>query len=75
MIGRLNHVAIAVPDLEKAAAFYRDTLGLHPMREFGSGDGRGVVFFLGGGYLEITGEAGAAPTDSRGFRRTSTWTP
>ncbi len=27
MIGRLNHVAIAVPDLEKAAALYRDTLG------------------------------------------------
>ncbi len=27
MIGRLNHVAIAVPDLEAAAARYRDTLG------------------------------------------------
>ena len=27
MIGRLNHVAIAVPDLEAAAALYRDTLG------------------------------------------------
>ncbi len=27
MIGRLNHVAIAVPDLEKAAAMYRGTLG------------------------------------------------
>lgn len=27
MIGRLNHVAIAVPDLEVAAAQYRDTLG------------------------------------------------
>ncbi len=27
MIGRLNHVAIAVPDLEKAAAKYRDLLG------------------------------------------------
>lgn len=27
MIGRLNHVAIAVPDLESAAAQYRDTLG------------------------------------------------
>ena len=29
MIGRLNHVAIAVPDLEAAAAQYRDTLGAH----------------------------------------------
>ncbi len=27
MIGRLNHVAIAVPDLEAASAIYRDTLG------------------------------------------------
>ena len=27
MLGRLNHVAIAVPDLGKAAATYRDTLG------------------------------------------------
>jgi methylmalonyl-CoA/ethylmalonyl-CoA epimerase len=27
MIGRLNHVAIAVPDLEAAAALYRTTLG------------------------------------------------
>ncbi|WP_378945608.1 methylmalonyl-CoA epimerase [Paracoccus sp. R86501] len=29
MIGRLNHVAIAVPDLQAAAAQYRDTLGAH----------------------------------------------
>ena len=27
MIGQLNHVAIAVPDLEAASANYRDTLG------------------------------------------------
>ncbi|MEJ6389357.1 methylmalonyl-CoA epimerase [Gymnodinialimonas ulvae] len=27
MIGRLNHVAIAVPNLDVAAAQYRDTLG------------------------------------------------
>lgn len=27
MIGKLNHVAIAVPDLEKAANTYRQTLG------------------------------------------------
>ena len=27
MIGRLNHVAIAVPDLEAASALYRGTLG------------------------------------------------
>ena len=27
MLGRLNHVAIAVPDIKEAAALYRDTLG------------------------------------------------
>ncbi|MEW5422586.1 methylmalonyl-CoA epimerase [Amorphus sp. 3PC139-8] len=27
MLGRLNHVAIAVPDIEVASAVYRDTLG------------------------------------------------
>ncbi|MEL6280133.1 MAG: methylmalonyl-CoA epimerase [Pseudomonadota bacterium] len=29
MIGRLNHVAIAVPDLEAGAAKYRTALGAH----------------------------------------------
>ncbi len=29
MIGRLNHIAIAVRDLEVEAARYRDTLGAH----------------------------------------------
>jgi methylmalonyl-CoA/ethylmalonyl-CoA epimerase len=27
MLGRLNHVAIAVPDLKAATALYRNTLG------------------------------------------------
>ncbi len=27
MIGKLNHIAIAVPDLQAASALYRDTLG------------------------------------------------
>ncbi len=29
LIGRLNHVAIAVPDLAAAAALYRDAFGAH----------------------------------------------
>jgi methylmalonyl-CoA/ethylmalonyl-CoA epimerase len=29
MIGKLNHIAIAVPDLAAAAAKYRDLLGAH----------------------------------------------
>ena len=40
MIGRLNHVAIAVPDLEAAAARYRNTMGARvsePQDETGHG--------------------------------------
>ncbi len=40
MIGKLNHVAIAVPDLERAATTYREILGAqvsepHPLPEQG----------------------------------------
>jgi len=41
-------------DFDRSLRFYRDVLGLHPMREFGAGGSRGVVFFLGSGFLEIT---------------------
>ena len=47
-------------DYPRSIGFYRDIVGLHPMREFGSGDSSGIVFFLGGGYLEIT-ESGVEP--------------
>ena len=32
MIGRLNHVAIAVPDLDEGVAIYRDRLAAHLQR-------------------------------------------
>ena len=48
-------------DLERSLRFYGDTLGLKIYREYGSGTDRGVVFFTGGGYLEITGRT--APVD------------
>jgi len=43
---------------EDAVAWYRDVLGLHVYREYGAG-GRvtGVVFFLGGGFLELVGDS------------------
>jgi len=45
MIGRLNHVAIAVPDLAAAAAQYRDVLGAKVMPEQDEPDhGVKVVF-------------------------------
>lgn len=51
-------------DYDRSVAFYRDVLGLHPMREFGSAAFRGVVFFLGGGLLEITDTHEESPTGS-----------
>jgi catechol 2,3-dioxygenase-like lactoylglutathione lyase family enzyme len=42
-------------DFDRTIAFYRDGLGLATAREFGSDDHRGVVFFAGGGFLEIVG--------------------
>jgi catechol 2,3-dioxygenase-like lactoylglutathione lyase family enzyme len=51
-------------DFDRSLHFYRDVLGLHPMREFGTGASRGVVFFLGGGYLEITEQQVEPPAAS-----------
>ena len=51
-------------DFDRSVGFYRDLLGLHPMREFGQGVSRGVVFFLGGGYLELTDRPSEPPTAS-----------
>ena len=42
-------------DFDVTVAFYRDLLGLAVAREFGSGDHRGVVFFAGGGFVEVVG--------------------
>jgi len=42
-------------DFDRTLTFYRDGLGLAVAREFGSGDHRGVVFFAGGGFLEVVG--------------------
>jgi predicted enzyme related to lactoylglutathione lyase len=50
-------------DFEAAVRFYGETLGLRVYREYGiGGKVSGVVFFLGGGFLEVAGwgEAGSA---------------
>ena len=55
-----SRVLLQPTDPERSRVFYRDTLGLAIYREFGSGPERGTVFFLGGGFLELSGR-GAAP--------------
>lgn len=52
-------------DFDEAVRWYRDVLGLHIYREYGvSGETSGVVFFIGGGFLELVGSSDPAPTAS-----------
>jgi predicted enzyme related to lactoylglutathione lyase len=44
-------------DLDRSLAFYGQALDLPVAREFGEGDGRGVVFFAGGGFIEVVGSS------------------
>ncbi len=44
-------------DPARSQAFYRDVLGLAVAREFGPPEHPGVVFFLGGGFLEVSGRS------------------
>ena len=50
-----SRILLHPADLDRTLAFYRDALGLAVAREFGSGDHRGVVFFAGGGLIEVVG--------------------
>jgi catechol 2,3-dioxygenase-like lactoylglutathione lyase family enzyme len=58
-----GRVILRPVDLERSLHFYGETLGLKIYREYGTGSGRGVVFFIGGGYLEITGRAPEVDVD------------
>ncbi len=50
-----SRVLLQPTDFDYSLRFYSEILGLHVYREWGSGAGRGVVFFLGGGFLELSG--------------------
>ena len=44
-------------------SFYQDVLGLHVFREYGANEELlGVVFFLGGGFLELTRTSVSSPS-------------
>ena len=51
-------------DLDRSQRFYRDTLGLAVHRQFGSPEAPGLVFFLGNGFLEVSGRSSAPPGDA-----------
>jgi predicted enzyme related to lactoylglutathione lyase len=56
-----SRVLLRPLDLERSLSFYGDTLSLAVYREFGERSSRGVVFFLGGGFLEVSGGGGSPP--------------
>lgn len=52
----LSRMLIRPTDPEASRRFYRDTLGLAVYREFGPPDNPGMVFYLGTGFLEVSGK-------------------
>lgn len=55
-----GRVLLRPVDMKRSLAFYRDVLGLAVAREFPGG----TVFFLGGGFLELSGQAAAPAGDA-----------
>ncbi|MGF0173510.1 VOC family protein [Streptomyces sp. Marseille-Q5077] len=49
-------------DPERSRVFYGEQLGLAVHREFGTGPERGTVYFLGGGFLEVSGRSESPPS-------------
>lgn len=55
-----SRIILRPVDPERTRRFYRDVLGLTVYREFGPADDPGVVFFLGQGFLEVSGRGSGA---------------
>lgn len=56
-----SRILLRPTDPERSRAFYGEQLGLAVYREFGTGTERGTVYFLGGGFLEVSGRAETPP--------------
>lgn len=52
-----SRILLRPVDLHRSHQFYRDVLGLAVYREFGPQDSPGLVFFLGQGFLEVSGHS------------------
>jgi predicted enzyme related to lactoylglutathione lyase len=62
-----SRVLLHPTDFERSFRFYAESLGLHIYREWGRGSTRGVVFFLGGGFLELSGSSRTRVSESIGL--------
>lgn len=52
-----SRILVRPTNLSRSRQFYRDVLGLAVYREFGAPGNPGVVFFLGAGFLEVSGHS------------------
>ncbi|GGZ64138.1 glyoxalase [Streptomyces inusitatus] len=52
-----SRIIVRPVDPDRSRAFYGRTLALPVYREFGTGPERGTVYFLGGGFLELSGRS------------------
>ncbi|MGV0098024.1 VOC family protein [Streptomyces californicus] len=59
-----SRILLRPTDPERSRVFYGEALGLAVYREFGTGPERGTVYFLGGGFLELSGRSEARPSPS-----------
>jgi predicted enzyme related to lactoylglutathione lyase len=59
-----SRVLVRPTDFQRSFWFYAESLGLHVYREWSSGSTRGVVFFLGGGFLELSGSSRTETSES-----------
>ncbi|MEV5342951.1 VOC family protein [Streptomyces sp. NPDC052676] len=55
-----SRILLRPTDPERSRTFYGEQLGLAVYREFGTGPERGTVYFLGGGFLELSGRSDTA---------------
>lgn len=58
-----GRILLRPKNLARTQRFYREVLGLAVAREFGPEGFPGVVFHLGGGFLEVSGEAPRGPAN------------
>jgi catechol 2,3-dioxygenase-like lactoylglutathione lyase family enzyme len=58
-----SRVLLRPTEPERGRRFYRDVLGLAVYREFGDATHGGIVFFLGAGFLELSGSGPPASAE------------
>lgn len=59
-----SRVLLRPASLDRSRRFYRDVLGLAVHREFGPADNPGTVFFIGSGFLEVSGAGPGSASQS-----------